>query len=295
MNETRPAIYIVIPVHNRLDATRDCLQSLKAQTYTPFHVVLVDDGSSDGTSEYVHSSFPEVIVLEGNGNLWWTAATNLGVRYALRYANDTDYILTLNNDTVLPPAYLHTMATLAKQAPNGLIGSIAIDDDRRDMVVDAGIRIHWCLAKFTRLKAPKANGVRSFYQVSTLPGRGTLIPVQVFHTIGLYDASDFPHYAADYDFALRARKAGYILLLHPACYLYSKTKLTGISNLRQKIDFAAWLASFQSIRSPNNLRIRWRFGLRHPPRLCRPSFIVCDFLRVVLGSLRNQISHAVRS
>lgn len=295
MNETQPSIYIVIPVHNRLDATRDCLDSLKAQTYTPFQVLLVDDGSRDGTSEYVRRRYPEVIVLEGDGNLWWTGATNLGVRYALQYASDTDYILTLNNDTVLPPAYLHTMAALAKQVPNGLIGSIAIDDDRRDVVVDAGTRIHWLSAKFTRLKSPAGDGVGSFYQVSALPGRGTLIPVQVFHAIGLYDARNFPHYAADYDFSLRARKVGYVLLLHPACYLYSKTKLTGIANVHKKIGFAAWLTSFHSIKSPNNLKIRWRFGLRHPPPLCRPSFILCDFVRVIFGTLRNQISNVAQS
>jgi len=297
MNEGQPVIYIVIPVHNRLEATRDCLDSLRAQTYTSFQVVLVDDGSSDGTSEYVRSGYPEVIVLEGDGNLWWTGGTNLGVRYAVRYTRDTDYILTLNNDTVLPPTYLHTMVSLARQMPNGLIGSVAIDDEHRDVVVDAGVRIHWLSAKYVRLKSPgrAGDGIGSFYQVSALPGRGTLIPVPVFRTIGLYDVRNFPHYAADYDFSLRARKAGYTLLLHPACYLYSKTKLTGISNARQKMSLAAWLASFHSIKSPNNLKIRWRFGLRHPPLLCRPSFIACDVLRVIFGTLRNQISHMAQS
>jgi GT2 family glycosyltransferase len=134
-------------------------------------------------------------------------------------------------------------------------------------------------------------GGNSFYTVSALPGRGTLIPVSTFHAIGLYDADNFPHYTADYDFSLRARKAGYALVLHPACYLYSKTKLTGISNIHTKISFGQWLESFTSIRSPSNLRVRLRFGLRHAPPLYRPSFIMCDLFRVTLGTFRNQMKN----
>jgi GT2 family glycosyltransferase len=294
MNEEYPTIYIVIPVHNRLDATRECLDSLGCQTYTHFKVVLVDDGSSDGTSDYVSKEHPQVVMLGGDGNLWWTGATNLGVGYALQYARENDYILTLNNDTVLPSTYLDTIVTLSREMPHALIGSIAVDYDQRDVVIDGGVRIHWFSAKYSKLKIPPGNGVASFYVVSVLSGRGTLIPAQVFYKIGQYDATKFPHYAADYDLSLRARKIGYISVLHPSCYLYSKAKLTGISNVHRKIGFGAWLGSFHSTRSPNNLKIRLRFGLRHAPLFYRPSFILCDMLRVTLGTFRNQIINLAR-
>ena len=288
-----PNIYIVIPVHNRIEATQECLDSLSRQTYTHFNVVLVDDGSSDGTSDYVKKEHPEV-VLEGDGNLWWTGATNLGVRYALRYARETDCILTLNNDTVLPPFYLKTMISLLRRIPSALIGSIAVDWDNRDAVVDGGVEIHWVSAKYIHLKISPSNERDTFYEVSALPGRGTLIPIQVFHKIGLYDARNFPHYAADYDFSLRARQAGYALVIHPACHLYSKTKLTGISNRHGKIPFRDCLRSFISLKSPNYLRVRCRFGLKHAPLLCRPSYIIFDFVRVIFGTLRNQVYNIVR-
>jgi len=53
MSEKSPIIYIVIPVHNRLEATRECLESLRYQTYTRFSIVLIDDGSTDGTPEFI--------------------------------------------------------------------------------------------------------------------------------------------------------------------------------------------------------------------------------------------------
>jgi len=294
MSDNHPKIYIVIPVYNRLEATRECLESLSCQTYTHFKVVLVDDGSNDGTSDYVKTTHPEVVVLKGDGQLWWTGATNLGVRYALQFARDDDYILTLNNDTVFPPSYLITLMFLSNQMPNALIGSIAFDCDQENAVIDGGVRIHWFSAKHIKLKIPHGRVSKSFYEVSVLSGRGTLIPAHAFHRIGLYDARSFPHYGADYDFSLRARKAGYVLTLHPACYLYSKKHLTGISNMHNRISFGTCLRSFSSIKSPNNLRIRLRFGLRHPPLHCRPTFIFCDVFRVIFGTFRNQIMNMKR-
>ena len=289
MSQKSPTIYIIIPVHNRLNATRECLEALRCQTYKRFEIVLIDDGSTDGTADHVKNKYPEVTVLGGDGNLWWTGATNLGVRHALEYCRDDDYILTLNNDTVLPSGYLETMMSLAKSAPRTLIGSIARDYNHPDIVIDEGLRINWYSAKFSKMKVLTEKGVDSFYSVSVLPGRGTLIPISVFRKIGLYDAENFPHYGADYDFSLRADEIGYRLLLNPSCYLYSKTQMTGLSNVHNRISLADWFRSFYSIKSPNNLKIRLRFGLRHAPLCCRPSFIVCDVCRVILGTFRNQI------
>jgi GT2 family glycosyltransferase len=294
MSEPHPRIYIVIPVHNRWDATEECLDSIDCQTYKNFQVVLVDDGSTDGTSSYVKMKYPEVVLLKGDGNLWWTGATNLGVCNSLQCARDNDYVLTLNNDTVLPATYLSTMIALSRQMPHALIGSIAFSYEEKDVVVDGGVRIHWPSAKFMSLKILHGQEKDTFYTVSALSGRGTLIPVSVFHRIGLYDARYFPHYTADYDFSLRAHKAGYVLAVHSSCYLYSKTKLTGMSNVHTKISFGAWLGSFNSIKSPYNLKVRFRFGLRHAPPFCYPSFILCDILRVIFGTFRNQIWNLIQ-
>jgi GT2 family glycosyltransferase len=288
-----PTVYIVIPVHNRLDTTRECLESLTCQTYQRFKVVLIDDGSTDGTSQFVKENYPDVTVLSGDGNLWWTGATNLGVQYALSNCRDGDYILTLNNDTCVPADYLETMISLSRRAPQALIGSIARDYVQTDVVVDEGVRIHWFSAKFSKIKVSPPERIDCFYEVSALPGRGTLIPISVFHKVGLYDEKNFPHYAADYDFSLRAHEMGYRLLLSPSCYLYSKTQMTGLSNVHNKISLVDWIKSFYSVKSPNNLKIRLRFGLRHAPATCRPSFIVCDFVRVIIGTLRNQIKNLI--
>src|SRR6185295_5128576 len=101
-------IYIVIPVHNRKTFTRDCLRSLENQTVANHHrIIIVDDGSQDGTDEMLSIEFPDVIVLSGNGNLFWTAAINLGIRHALSLG--AEYVLTLNNDTAASETFMEQM------------------------------------------------------------------------------------------------------------------------------------------------------------------------------------------
>jgi len=68
-------IYIIIPVHNRKSLTLACLKNLKTNgDLQKYQVIVVDDGSSDRTAEEVAENYPEVTILKGDGNLWWTGA-----------------------------------------------------------------------------------------------------------------------------------------------------------------------------------------------------------------------------
>ena len=76
-------VHIVFPVHNRLDETKLFLKSLAQQSVCNYKLVICDDGSTDDTYEYLVTKHPEVVVLKGNGHLWWTAGINKCVRYVL--------------------------------------------------------------------------------------------------------------------------------------------------------------------------------------------------------------------
>ena len=139
-------IYVVIAVRNRLSFTRRCLADLAAQTRADVTTIVVDDGSTDGTLEALPREFPSVVVLRGNGDLWWTAATNRAVAWALERATDTDYVLTLNNDTSFDPDYLEHLLAAAEENRPALVGSLAVDPDR-GVVVEGGLRVNWLTAK----------------------------------------------------------------------------------------------------------------------------------------------------
>ena len=76
-------VYIIIPVHNRKEITLKCLDTLKQNgDLDKYYVIVIDDGSTDGTSEAIQSLYPDVIILTGDGNLWWTGAIKKGMEYA---------------------------------------------------------------------------------------------------------------------------------------------------------------------------------------------------------------------
>ena len=107
-------VFICIPVFNRLSYTISCIKSIREQSYTHYKTIICDDNSTDGTAEYLLKNAPDVTVLHGDGNLWWTGGTNKCVEYALKIAKPDDYIFTLNNDTELTSNVLQTLVKCAE-------------------------------------------------------------------------------------------------------------------------------------------------------------------------------------
>src|SRR6266478_5411898 len=100
MSEDPIRVEIVAPVHNRKAITLQCLKSLSRidKRGLDVHTVIVDDGSTDGTGDAIRNQYPEVDVIDGDGNLWFTEGTNLGIRRALM--SDPKYVLLINDDQV---------------------------------------------------------------------------------------------------------------------------------------------------------------------------------------------------
>ena len=95
-------VVIVTPVHNRRRETLQCLRSIarSALDGIHLHIIVVDDGSTDGTSEALAEEYPDVQIIKGDGNLWYTAGTNRGLAAALEH--EPDYVLAINNDAEAP-------------------------------------------------------------------------------------------------------------------------------------------------------------------------------------------------
>src|SRR5712692_1895165 len=136
-NELRQGkIYIVVPVFNRKSFTQRFLCCMREQTFRNFEIIVVDDGSTDGTSELIAEHFREVQLLRGNGNLWWTGAINLGIRHAMARAFDDDAVLVINDDLEVNSNYLETLHRLWKSLPKTLIGSVLVDIKSPEIIGD---------------------------------------------------------------------------------------------------------------------------------------------------------------
>lgn len=287
-------ISIVIPVHNRKEYTQRCLACLAAQTYRDFQVIVVDDGSTDGTGEMIHEEFPEVVVLRGDGNLWWAEATNWGIRYAQEHQNNRqeNFVLTLNDDTRVDPDYLQSMLDAHRQYKPCLIGSVSVDSDNPDKLEYAGTVFELYTAYGRHLAADYNNSYSelikrtTYVETQSLPGRGTLIPMAVFDKIGLFDSKKYAHYMADIEFSIRAHKAGYRLIVNAKSLVYEYVRATGIQ-VEKGVSLKQFLQAFTSVKSPTNLTVRYNFAIDHSKT--KHLYFAFDIGRICTGFLLRKI------
>ena len=123
-----PSVYILIPVHNRKEVTLTCLETLQHHgDLDRYHAVVIDDGSTDGTAEAIQTQFPQVTILKGDGNLWWTGAIRIGMEYA--YEQGADYFIWLNDDTLPLAGTLPQLVNHCTQAPRRLATAQCYADD----------------------------------------------------------------------------------------------------------------------------------------------------------------------
>jgi GT2 family glycosyltransferase len=263
---------IVIPVYNRQEFTRACLQSLYKQTIHPDCIIVVDDGSTDGTSTMLRQEFPEVIVLEGDGNLFWTAAINMGIRYALGMG--ADHVMTLNNDTIASTTFVEKMMAAATKKPNALIGALDVDSTTKKPYYGGEI-IDW---KWSRsrylLDILKKEEQKGLHPVSLFPGRGLVIPKKVFETIGLFEERRLPHYMADYDFTHMALRNGFPIYCNYDAILYTYPEEGGDHKVRKVKSLKNYFNHLFSIRGGGNLKNFTIYTIRN----CPPAQIISSLL-----------------
>ncbi|WP_282132734.1 glycosyltransferase family 2 protein [Cellulophaga baltica] len=256
-------IYIIIPVFNRWHFTKACVEQLQRQTYKDFKIVIVDDGSTDDTAGKLAEEYPEVIVLKGDGSLWWTGGINLGIEYALQH--NADFVLSLNNDTLPKINYLEELIEASNLKPGALIGSTGIDTNTGEINY-CGEQIIWLTDSAKNLVEDiKKKEKRQLLEVSYFPGRGLLIPKEVFGIIGKFDQKAFPHYMADYDFTFRAIKAGYKVYCSIDAQLGTYPEASGANQLIAQKTWKNYKEHLFGMKGAANLKYYFIYVTRHCP------------------------------
>jgi glycosyltransferase involved in cell wall biosynthesis len=148
-------IYTVVPVYNRKALLERFLNCMRRQTFRNFMIIVVDDGSTDGTSALIQENFPEVHLVVGGGNLWWTGAINLGIRHAPAQAQEDDAILIIDDDIEVDPDYLESLFDALQKRPNALVGSVLVDLKNPKVVYNGGRIVNWWTAQMRTLNVGK--------------------------------------------------------------------------------------------------------------------------------------------
>lgn len=252
-------VFAVIPVFNRLEHTRACLDDLFAQSYRPLHIIVVDGGSTDGTVEQIQKDYPQVDLLRGNKELWWGEGMELGIERCLaRSRRQDDCVLMMNNDSRIDADYVATLVRVSREHHAAVSGVVVASHDT-SRILDAGEFIDWGTYSFP-VKTKLESGETYVDGVDLLSGRGTLIPLSMIRQAGNVNGKRFPHYIADCEFFARLKRAGCKLGVSCETALRSREDLTGLSSQRQGVLTLrqAWSALF-SKRSMDNVRNHWRF------------------------------------
>lgn len=199
-------IAVLLTCHNRKKKTLTCLERLYQQTIPStflFDTYLVDDGCTDGTSEAVKEFYPNVIIIKGDGSLFWNRGMHMAWSEAISSKVEYDGVLWLNDDTILYEcAMLELSRYLVLDSPHIIVGTTCSSSDN-SIVTYGGFYKDKRLSPSTQPQT-----------CDNFNGNFVYVPQEVYNKIGILDYF-YRHSAGDYDYALRAYKAGYKCIILP--------------------------------------------------------------------------------
>lgn len=220
-------VAILLTVFNRREKTLKCLDicyrqidAMKSEGIYDFHIYMVDDGSSDGTSDAVRESFPQTSIIRGNGGLYW----NQGMRLAWDTAvlQSPDFYIWINDDTFLEQNALGTlMETSNFLKHKAIVVGTAEDSEGR---LSYGGR-----TRYGKLVTPDPTIPVPCW---TFNGNLVLIPAYVYRILGNLD-EHYQHSFGDFDYGARAAAANIVRVVAPGV-LCKCSRDTGVPKWRDR-------------------------------------------------------------
>ena len=217
-------VFVIIPVYNRLTHTQNLLACLRDQVGVKMQLVIVDDGSNDGTKEFLAAQ-KDIITITGTGNLWWAGAVDLALRVIHPLLKKNDFFVLMNNDTKVDNNFLRELTEASNNHHRAAVGSIVRDVKNFNQLIDIGPKSNlWNMAIWdiaSELSLKEKQNLKKIYKVDFLPGRGTIYPGEVLDHVGYLRPHLLPHYHADYEFSNRVSKSGFDILVATSAVTYS--------------------------------------------------------------------------
>jgi GT2 family glycosyltransferase len=285
-------ISIILPVYNNIEHTKTSLKDLHEKTGEAkdaiFHIIVVDDGSTDGTSSWISANFPNVIIVAGDGNLWWSGAVNAGVRYATENLN-TDYFLLWNNDITSGRDYfINLCSILGRNLSRTITGSKIYVAENDSLIWSMGGYFNprtgdYNMYGYYKNDSPEYDKPK---EADWLTGMGTVIPAEAIKEIGWWDNIRFPQYHGDSDYTFRARLKGYKIIVYPELRIYNKVKSSGIQHNGK---FRMLVKLLTDIRSKSNVSRNFMFYRLYStsPRAYLP--LIWLYIQIIGGFFKWQL------
>ncbi len=277
-----PKVFIIILNWNGCADTIECLESLKKIDYPDYKIVVVDNASSDDSIDIIPRKYTEVSFIAVKKNLGFAGGNNVGIKYALE--NQADYILLLNNDTIVKPDFLTKLVEIAESDKKiGIAGPKILFYDKRDTIWFGGGKVNWSRTRGThiayslqltdyRQSSDSQQSAVSGQQTDYITGCCLLIKREVIEKIGLMREDYFLYYE-DVDWCLCAEKAGFKSVFVPSAKIYHKQSRS------------AGETSFPYIyyHSRNGLMLSSRYGFKIFTYLISGWIFLKQILKLIVG------------
>lgn len=271
---------VLIASHNRREKTIKCLEALNANSAVPgvsVQVILVDDGSTDGTDVAVGTRFPEVEIIRGDGSLHWNRGMHLAFSRALQIGFDA--YLWLNDDTILYPTTLDALLnawhkTKRQTGADAIIVGSTQDPETAKLTYGGVVQ----QSKLKRFRYALVEPSDQPVECHTMNGNCVLVPHSVAERIGNLEPR-FAHAMGDTDYGLRARQAGLNLWVAPA---YVGTCGRNSSNGTFSDRSLPLRQRWKKMMQPKGLPpASWRLFTRRHGGAFWPLYFVWPYLRVL--------------
>lgn len=194
---------VVVLNWNGWQDTVACLASLQRQDYSNFNLLVVDNGSTDGSVFQINKAMPSVELLQTGINLGFGGGCNVGIRHAL--AHGADYVWLINSDATVDPGALSALVRVAEKNPAlASVGSVLYEADSEHQIqLWGGGSVNRWLGRSRHQISPAA--------LDFISGASILLCRAALEEVGLFDETIFFMYWEDTDLGFRLRRAGWQL------------------------------------------------------------------------------------
>ncbi|MCE7985815.1 MAG: glycosyltransferase family 2 protein [Caldilinea sp. CFX5] len=217
----QPKVVTIILNNNRCQDTVECLLSLAQSTYTNQTLVILDNGSTDGSVATIRTTFPATEVVELTENLGYAGNNNIGINIAL--TRKADWIFILNDDTIVDADCLHQLIQVGESDPHvGMLGPMVYHYKQPYVIQSGGglLSRYWESLHVAK-DEPDRGQLDQPHRVDWISGCALLVRRAVIEQIGLLD-EDFFCYWEETEWCMRATKAGWHLIHVPQAKIWHK-------------------------------------------------------------------------
>ncbi|MCF8383293.1 MAG: glycosyltransferase family 2 protein [Chlorobium sp.] len=217
-----PLTTVIVLNWNRRDDLVRCLHSLDPLLSEQVRVLVVDNGSTDGSVDAVRQGFPGVEVLSNRSNLGYAAGNNAGFRHAMQ--RSPEYVVFLNNDTVVAPEAIAALTAVLRNDPEAGIAVPEIfymDDPDRIWYAGGVVRLGLGLVRHLGIREPHGPAYARRNETGYATGCCIAMRSRDFEGFGGFDER-FGMYAEDVDLSLRVRSAGLTVVYEPAARVWHR-------------------------------------------------------------------------